>query len=141
MSERLTLNVLPDAFAVCRLAPITPGAPLTLPEWARLEAGPFVSVTCTADECSIVCAESAVPETIIAERGWRCLRVHGPLDFSLTGILAGLAGALAAAGISIFAISTYDTDYLLVRRERLEDAIRALQAEGHLVDSGSHPAG
>lgn len=141
MSERLTLSVLPGAFAVCRLAPVTPDASLTLPEWARLEAGPFVSVTCTADECSIVCAESAVPEGIIAERGWRCLRVHGPLDFSLTGILAGLAGALAAVGISIFAISTYDTDYLLVRRERLEDAIRALQAEGHMVDCGSYPAG
>jgi hypothetical protein len=70
---------------------------------------------------------------VLAERGWRCLQVAGPLDFSLTGVLASLASCLAEAKVSIFAISTYDTDYLLVQAEDLETAIRALRAAGHEI--------
>ena len=122
---RLSLHVLPVRLAICRLAPDA-----ALPSWA---AGPFVSLTRTVAELSIVCAESAVPEGVAANRGWRALAVAGPLDFSLTGVLASLAQPLAAAGISIFAISTYDTDYLLAPESGLPKAVEALSAAGHSV--------
>jgi len=75
-----------------------------------------------------------MPANILCEKGWRCLRVEGPLDFSLTGILASLAAPLSAAGISIFAISTYDTDYLLVKEEQLGSAINTLRQYGHHIE-------
>ena len=80
-----------------------------------------------------MCSESLLPQGIQSERGWRALQVLGPLDFSLTGILAGLAGTLAQAEISLFAISTYDTDYILVRDANLADACQSLQAAGYRV--------
>jgi hypothetical protein len=87
----------------------------------------------SGDELSIVCLVERVPEGVMAVRGWRGLRVAGPLDFALVGILAALAVPLAAAGVSIFAVSTYDTDYLFVREQDSETAIRALEAAGHTV--------
>ncbi len=122
----LTLTTLPDRLAVCRLAPTDP-----LP--ALPERASFWSVTRTAEELSLVMPETDVDPGWRAERGWRALMVLGPLDFALTGILANLAGVLAEAEISIFAISTFDTDYLLVREGRLEAAIAALRAAGHEV--------
>jgi len=86
-----------------------------------------------AAELSVVCADAAVPDGVRAERGWRALTVVGPLDLALTGVLASLAVPLAEAGVAIFAIATFDTDYLLVRRERLSDAVTALRAAGHRV--------
>ena len=83
-------------------------------------------MTRTADELSIVCPEEQVPGDLTAERDWRAFKVEGPLDFALVGILAELSGALAAAEVSLFAISTYDTDYLLVRAGKLAEAKRAL---------------
>lgn len=128
MSERsLALALLDGRFAVARLEP---GAPI--PEWAS--AGALSSVTRTRDELSIVCAAASVPGEVKAERDWRCLAVAGPLDFSEVGILAELTAALAEAGISLFALSTYDTDYLLVRAADLEGALAALRARGHAVD-------
>ena len=98
--------------------------------------GSLVVVARTAEELSIVCQESAVPLGIPREGGLRALRVEGALDFSLTGILAGISTVLAAVGITIFAISTYNTDYVLVRQASLERALRALSLEGyHLVPS------
>jgi hypothetical protein len=85
------------------------------------------------DELSVVCQEELVPANIRAENGWRGLKVEGPLDFALTGILAGLASALAQAGVSLFAISTFDTDYILVKEKDLAKAIRALEQAGHRV--------
>lgn len=123
------LTLLPETVAVCRLEP---GAPL--PTWAR---GSFVTVSRTPDELSITALEHLVPEGVRAERGWRVLKVRGPLDMALVGILAALAVPLAQAGLPIFAISTYDTDYLLVRGAHLEPAIRALEAAGHTVARGS----
>jgi len=120
----LTLSLLPTRFAVARLPSEAP-----LPAWAI--AGQAWSVTRTADELSIVAAEEDVPEGVVAERGWRALRVAGTLDFGLTGILASLTAPLAAARVSIFAISTYDTDLVLVREIQLEAARNALVAAGH----------
>ena len=123
----LTLSLLPGHFAVCRLGPEEP-----LPAWAG--AGPFLSITRTEHELSIVCAADQVPAGIQCERDFRCLAVHGPLDFAATGILASLATPLATAGISIFALSTFDTDYLLIRTTNLDRARAALTAAGHRID-------
>ena len=115
------LDVLPGVFAVCRL---DPGADTPKEFW---------SVTRTADELSVICAEEAVPEGARAERGWRALRVAGLLDFALTGVAAALTAPLAAAGISVLPVATFDTDYLFVREESLARALLALTAAGHTV--------
>ncbi len=122
----LMLTVLPDTFAVCRLLPDT-----DLPIWAM--AGPFFAITRAADELSIVCVQAQVPSGVTCQPGWRCLQVAGPLDFALTGVLASLAQPLAAAGVSIFALSTYDTDYLLVPEVQLSGAQAALRNAGHML--------
>lgn len=118
-ASSLSLSVLPDRLAICRLE-----AGAELPAWA-LGSG-FRSITRTADETSVVCAEEAVPREVRAERGWRALKVEGPLDFSITGVLASLASPLADAGVPVFAVSTYDTDYLLVKTADLERAVEVL---------------
>jgi hypothetical protein len=122
----LTLTVLPGTYAVCRLAPED-----SLPGWAT--SGGFFSITRTSDELSVVCEQGGVPEGVTCEGDWRCLQVRGPLDFGLTGILASLAAPLAEAGISIFAISTYDTDYVMVKAADLERATAELSRSGHLI--------
>jgi hypothetical protein len=101
--------------------------------------GALVSLTRTEQELSVVCREAAVPAEVQSERGWRALEVVGPLDFALTGILAALAGPLAAAGISIFALSTYDTDYVLVKATTLARAIAVLQAAGLTIQPDASP--
>ena len=103
---------------------------MPIPVWA-FSSGGFVSITRTEEELSIVCDERLVPfEFVAVERGFRMLMVVGPLDFSLTGVMASIAGPLAEAGVSLFAISTYDTDYVLVREERLGEAVEALRGAG-----------
>ncbi len=125
----MKLMVLDDRLAVCRLSSAE-----DVPEWVWREKG-LVSVTYTADELSIVCASAVVPEGVRCEGGWRAMKVEGPLDFALTGILAALAGPLAEAGIAIFAISTYDTDYILVKEEKLKEATEVLRQQGHVFES------
>jgi hypothetical protein len=125
----LTLSVLRDRLAACRLDPLPPGE--SIPIWAS--SGEFFSVTQTEDELSVVCDEDLVPDGFPCEPGWRCLKVHGPLEFSMVGVLASLTGPLAEAGISIFAISTYDTDYLLMKGADLELAIAMLSQHGHRI--------
>jgi len=120
----MKLIVLTEEMAVARLE-----ASDAMPAWA-LQA-PFVAITRTPDELSIVCAASHLRPGVRAERGWRGLRVAGTIDFAVTGVLASIAGPLADAGVSIFAISTYDTDYVLVREHALPTAIAALAAAGH----------
>jgi uncharacterized protein len=122
----LTLHVLSVRLAVCSL-------PLDahLPDWAA--SSPFLSVTRTDDELSVVCDNALVPADISHEGPWACLQVEGPLDFALTGVLAGLAAPLAEAGISIFALSTYHTDYILVLDRDLNAALQALRTAGHSV--------
>ena len=122
----LTLRVLAGMLAVCRLPPDAPW-----PAWAA--GSPFLSLTRTAEELSVVCADEAVPAGVQSVRGWRALQVVGPLDFALTGVLAALAAPLAAAGISIFAIATYDTDYLLVQGATLAQAVAVLRLAGMTV--------
>jgi len=122
----LTLDLVPGSYAICRWAPGE-----LLPSWVT--QGEFSSVTRTPTELSAVCAVEAVPPGVRAEGPWSMLAVRGPLAFSLTGVLAGLAAPLAAAGISIFALSTYDTDYVLVRNGDIERAVRVLREAGHTV--------
>ena len=126
-SPKLSLRLLEGRFSVCCL----PDGE-AVPSWVMSTAG-FSSVTRTAEELSIVCPQDAVPEGIRCETGFRALQVAGPLDFGLTGILASLATPLAEAGISIFALSTYDTDYVFVREASLPSAIQALTAAGHQI--------
>ncbi|HNB51263.1 MAG TPA: ACT domain-containing protein [Anaerolineales bacterium] len=126
ISDKLLLSVLPDRFAVCRL-----GRGEVVPDWARGES--LLSFTRTAEELSIVCEEASVPETVTAERGWRGLKVQGPLVFSMIGVMAELSRILAAAQVSIFVLSTYDTDYILVKEEKLTQAVQALVHAGHQV--------
>jgi hypothetical protein len=123
----LDLTLLPAQFAVCRLEPAAP-----IPDWAMSGEG-FCSLTCTAGELSIVCAEDAVPSGVRCEREWRVFRIEGPFDFSAVGILVSAAAPLAEAGVPIFAISTFDTDYLLVKEQNVGRAASALEAVGHRV--------
>jgi len=120
------LFLLEGQFAVCRLAPGE-----EVPAWAS--GGAFSSVTRTRDELSVVCPEGAVPDETRCEGGWRIFQIEGPLDFGLTGVLASVAEPLAKADVSIFALSTFDTDYVLVKEESVERAIAALAAAGHQV--------
>jgi len=124
--KSLSLIILPQRLAICRLLPDKP-----IPDF--LSHSPFWSITRTSDELSVVLSEEMVPADWKAETGWRCLKVIGPLDFDLTGSLASLAMPLCEAGVSIFVISTYDTDYLLVREESLEKATQILLESGHVV--------
>ena len=129
---RLTLDPLPARLMVCRLPPDA-----AIPAWA---GGSFCALTRTAEELSVVCAEADAPGALRMEPGWRALKVRGPLPFAATGILAALAAPLAAAAIPIFAISTFDTDYLLVREGALPAALSLLRAAGHHCDDGAGPA-
>ena len=127
-TEMLTLTLMPDRLAVCRM-----DSSADLPPWAF---GPgFFSITRTSEELSIVTAEDAPPFGVLHEPGWRCLKLEGQFDFALTGILASLATPLADAGVGIFAISTYNTDYVLVKQTDLTQAVAALQVAGHRVNA------
>ena len=123
--KALRLTVLPGEFSVWRLAANEP-----LPS---TEGGSFLSMTRTDDELSVVSASAGVPAGARAETGWRCLRVEGPLPFEMTGVLADLSAPLAMAKIPIFVVSTYDTDYLLVKAVELENACSALRHEGFVI--------
>jgi hypothetical protein len=123
----MNLSILPGRYAIARLAP--EAGP---PSWAR---GALVSVTRTAKELSVVCEESGVPDEVPSERGWRCLKVAGPIDFAVTGVVFSIAQPLFRAGISLFVMSTFETDYVLVKEERLERAVEALEAAGHRVET------
>lgn len=118
-----------DRFAICQLP-----AEAELPEWLTQAPGVVATVR-SREELSLVCREDVVPAEVRQEKGWRAFMVEGPLDFGLTGVLAAIAGPLAVAGISIFALSTFHTDYVLVKEDKLEAATKALSAAGHNVVS------
>jgi len=121
-----SLTVERGEYAVCQLEADEP-----LPPW--LPTASFWTVTRADDELSIVCSADAVPTDRSHESGWRLLRLTGPFPFDLTGILASVLTPLAAADVGILAISTFNTDYLLVKHTRLAVAIAALRAAGHVV--------
>lgn len=132
MSPRPSIARVAGRFAVARLAADAP-----IPSWAgaALATPPsLASVTRTADELSIVCDDAAVPDDVRAERDFAAFRVAGTIDFSVVGLLATLTRALADAGVSVFAISTFDTDYLLVRTRDLPRARGVLASVAVLVD-------
>ncbi len=124
--RHLELTLLPERFAISRLA-----ADSVVPRWAM--QGPFFSVTRTGEELSIVTEFSRVPAGVQSQSGWRILKVHGPFVLSEIGVLAALATPLAEGRVSLFAISTFDTDYLLVASEALPAAIAALEGAGHTI--------
>jgi hypothetical protein len=115
---------MPGSFAICRLAPKA-----TVPDWAL--RGTFFSVTSTPDELSIVCTETQVPAEVQHEKEWVCLKLEGPFPFAETGILTSFVRPLCERAIPIFAVSTFDTDYVLVKQAWVEKAVAALQEAGH----------
>ena len=122
--HKLDLTVLDETYAIVRLS-----SQSDIPNWAY--GGSFISITKTDDELSVLCNMKSVPQNQVAELDWQIIKVVGPLDFSLTGILAGITQPLAGHGISVFAVSPYDTDYILVKNEQLEKAIEILKNEGY----------
>ncbi|MHC1754836.1 MAG: ACT domain-containing protein [Methanosarcina sp.] len=128
--NKLILIILEGRFGIFRLEKGS-----EVPAWVY--GSSFFSITSTSEELSIVCQESSapanIPEGTGVEKGWNCLKVEGPLDFGLTGILAGISRTLAENGVSIFAVSTYDTDYVLVREIDLERAAEVLEEEGYKI--------
>ena len=126
MSERkFTLEVVPGAYAVCQL-----DFDAEVPGWV---SGAVTSVTRTPAELSIICSEECVPGDVRSESGWRCLRVVGPLEFSMVGVIASLTGVLADAGLSVFVVSTFATDCLLVKQAHLDTAVTSLTSAGPSV--------
>ena len=122
----LILTLLEERLAVCRL-----DAAAEVPDWAT--AGSLFSVTRTAHELSVVCPAEFVPAGVKCEKGWRVFELEGPFKFSEVGILSAVAAPLARAGIGIFAVSTFDTDYVLFKEEGLDPAAGALRDRGHEV--------
>jgi hypothetical protein len=112
-------------FAICRLDPAS-----AIPEWA-LRTGVLTSITRTRDQLSIVCFQSDVSGNVKFEGGWLCLKLEGPFPFSMTGVLASFIDPLSANRIPIFAISTFDTDYVLIKEEFWESAHPVLKSAGH----------
>ncbi len=129
MTKRVfAFSIFPGPYAVVGMAPGS-----RTPEWA--EKGDFVSLTRTPHELSIVCPDEQVPWEIDRETGWRVLQIKGPLDFSLVGVIADIAAVLSGHGIGIFVISTFETDYILIRDQDLDRAAEALRREGHIVET------
>ena len=120
----LKFRQLPGSFAICRLPPNAPLPPLTT-------TASFTSITRTEDELSIVCPAEMAPPAAICEAPWTCFKLQGPFPFSLTGVLSSFLGPLAEGGVSIFAVATFDTDYVLVREELAAKAMDILRDAGH----------
>ena len=127
----LSFEFFADRYAVCRLSVDEP-----LPQWAsQKQPGEpqFMSCCWTPDELSVVCREAIVPDHVESEPGWMCMRVAGKLDFSMVGILARITKYLAEAHVSVFAVSTFNTDYLLVKTQQWELAVKTLSNAGFTV--------
>src|SRR5512143_2200033 len=130
MKRGQNFSVIPGAYAICRMSAKAP-----LPSWAGKA---FTSITRTADELSIVCDQRRLPPVLDGldlriARGWALLKVHGPFPLEVVGVLSSVATPLANAKISLFALSTFDTDYILVKRTHLDQAIAALTLAGHTL--------
>jgi hypothetical protein len=126
MTKSFVISVLKDNYKVCRL-----NAFEGVPEWA-LET-PLSSVTRTAEELSIVCPDQVAPKELESEHEWKCLKIHGPLGFDEVGIISSLTKVLADVDISVFVLSTFETDYIMVKRLNIEKAAKALKDNGHEI--------
>jgi uncharacterized protein len=118
--KKFVLSVLPEVLGICHFGKNAP-----IPDWAK-HNNAFFSVTKTQEELSIVCPQESIPENVMAEKDWKAFRLEGPLDMYSVGVIAAISNPLAEAGISIFNISTYATDYILVEGKDLEKAKKAL---------------
>lgn len=123
----MKLKLFAEEYAVCRL-----NNDSKIPAW--IDTKNFYSITKTEDELSVVCSNNNIPSDVKSEKEWRILKILGPLDFSLIGILSKLSGLLAENKISIFAISTYDTDYILIKEKDIENACKILTCNGYEVE-------
>lgn len=123
----MNLEILPSEYSICRLP-----QDAATPDWA---VGRFCSITRTDVELSIVCESNVVPGKIKQESGWKGFRISGHLDFDLIGVLSKISGALAKAGVSIFVVSTFGTDYVLVKTEQLTEAMLALETVGYRFEN------
>ena len=121
------LSLLEGQFAVCRLPACAP--------WPVPRPGPLLSITRTEEETSVVCLRENAPRGARVEDGWRALKLEGPIPFEEVGVLSALSGSLAAAGLSVFAISTFDTDYILVKETHLAAALDALARAGFTAEA------
>lgn len=126
MIQALKMMVLKGGYGICRLNSDAP-----IPDWLNGEG--LAAITRTDEELSLVCPAERIPGSILSEKGWRALKVAGPLDFAMVGVLADISSVLAQAGISIFVISTYDTDYIFVKEPELRPAVAALTRAGHRI--------
>ena len=125
-ARKLALSVLRKTFVICKLPADAP-----VPTWAT--QGKFFSITRTSEELSVVAEADVVPENLRGDMTWRAMKAHGPFAFSEVGVLAALVAPLAEDGISVFAISTFDTDYLFTGETQLQAAGAALRQAGHTV--------
>ena len=130
MGLRLAFRWLTGLYAIVRLAP-----DMSAPDWAT--QGEFTSITRTADELSIVCPADNLPRDVNSPHHWICLKLEGPFSFSQTGVLLSFIEPLSSNGIPIFAISTYDTDYVLIQEEFAGMALDSLQKAGHELLGGT----
>jgi hypothetical protein len=128
MGKKFIISVLKENFAICRLSAFEP-----LPAWVLKD--PLSSITKTPEEYSVLCSHDAIPaeEQITCESEWKCLKIHGPLDFGEVGIISNLTSLLAKSDISVFVQSTYETDYILVKKMNIDKAAKVLSQEGHQI--------
>jgi uncharacterized protein len=124
LPHKLKYRILPQRLVVCQLP-----AGARVPAWAL--QGEFFCVAGTEDEVSMVCEERQVADGVRAEKGWVGLKLEGPFPFAMTGVLTSFLQPLAEAGIPVFAVSTFNTDYVLIKREHLEQAVKSLGEAGH----------
>jgi hypothetical protein len=127
--SKLSLVILTDRLAICRLEPNQ-----QIPDWVHSEGNSFFSLCKTAEELSIICPQDLVPDHIKVEKDWRALKIQGPLPFTMTGVLTSILNPLAKNQISILAISTFDTDYVLVKEKDLPKAVGILQKDFTFID-------
>ena len=126
IQRKLKLSLLKDKYGICSLPATAP-----IPDWALNEA--MLSITRTKDELTIVCRHDLIPPQCMSDLNWRCFRIDGTFDLYQTGVISSISSTLAEAGISIYVISTYDTDYFLVQEDKLEQTISVLSNSGHSI--------
>ena len=124
----INLTVTDGLYSIIKLPPEA-----AIPQWALESA--FFSITKTGDELSVVAESGCAPKGLDADAGWRTLKIEGVLDFSLVGVIAGISSVLAENNISVFVVSTYNTDYILIKKDNLDKAVRALKECGYGIQN------